>query len=147
MLLCIIIVTEPQVQPNRPELGTLKCRSLDPNSTFGAVKYHHTLDVQASAIGHSITQLLNTLQRVTPDFSELIRSQLRLALRSGIWCHHKRCVVRSKGDLISRFHRVIWPIGTEANATGAPNPKTPLQEAISRGTCRSAVQSENLLCP
>lgn len=38
----------------------------------------HTLDAQASAIGRSITQLLNTLQRITPDFSELIRAQLRL---------------------------------------------------------------------
>jgi hypothetical protein len=38
----------------------------------------HTLDAQASAIGHSVTHLLDTLQRITPDFSELIRSQLRL---------------------------------------------------------------------
>lgn len=38
----------------------------------------HTLDAQASAIGRSISELLNTLQRITPDFAELVRSELRL---------------------------------------------------------------------
>ena len=38
----------------------------------------HTLDAQASAIGRSISELLSTLQRITPDFAELICSQLRL---------------------------------------------------------------------
>lgn len=38
----------------------------------------HTLDEQASAIGRSTSELLNTIERVTPDFAELVRSQLRL---------------------------------------------------------------------
>jgi predicted nucleic acid-binding protein len=38
----------------------------------------HSLDAQASAIGRPVAQLLDTLQRIIPDFSELMRSQLRL---------------------------------------------------------------------
>jgi predicted nucleic acid-binding protein len=38
----------------------------------------HTLNAQASAIGRSLPDLLGTLRRVTPDFAELIRSQLQL---------------------------------------------------------------------
>lgn len=38
----------------------------------------HTLNAQASAIGRSLSELLSTLRRITPDFAELIRSQLQL---------------------------------------------------------------------
>lgn len=38
----------------------------------------HSLHAQASAIGRSLAQLLDTLNVITPDFVELIRSQLEL---------------------------------------------------------------------
>ena len=38
----------------------------------------HSLHAQATAIGRSPSELLKTLERVVPDFVELLRSQLEL---------------------------------------------------------------------
>jgi hypothetical protein len=61
-----------QVEARHPDAFLVALCDLNPQVVA------HSLNAQASAIGRSIAQLLDTLQRIAPDFSELVRSQLRL---------------------------------------------------------------------
>ncbi len=61
-----------RVEARHPDSFLIALYDLNPQVVI------HTLDVQASAIRRSISELLNTLQRIIPGFAELVRSQLRL---------------------------------------------------------------------
>lgn len=61
-----------RVEARHPDASLIALYDLSPHIVT------HTLDEQALKIGRSTSELLKTLERVAPDFAELVRSQLRL---------------------------------------------------------------------